>query len=112
MPGSFCCTRLGMQLTNIPRDAGEDLGRDRIYLPMDVMSRYHYHERDLKQRQVTSEFIRVWEHLTAEAEGNYDKAMKTINEYPLHARAPVKAAGHIYRAVFRRDQPKKGILFF
>lgn len=62
-----------MQLTNIPRDIGEDLGRDRIYLPMDVMSRYHYHERDLKQRQVTSEFIRVWEHLAAEAEGTMTK---------------------------------------
>jgi phytoene synthase len=93
---------LGMQLTNILRDVGEDLGRDRIYLPKDVMSRYHFHEQDLKQQAVTSEFIRVWEHLAAEAEVHYDIAMKTINEYPLHARAPVKAAGYFYRAILNK----------
>lgn len=93
---------LGMQLTNILRDIGEDLERDRIYVPKDIMRKHQLTERDLKQQNVTPEFIRVWEHLAAEAEKQYDTAMLTMNEYPLHARAPVKAAGHFYRAILNK----------
>ncbi|TDL80705.1 phytoene/squalene synthase family protein [Peribacillus frigoritolerans] len=93
---------LGMQLTNILRDIGEDLGRDRIYLPKDIMQKHHLTEMDLQKQTVTPEFISVWEHLAAEAEKQYDTAMLTMNEYPIHARAPVKAAGHFYRAILNK----------
>ncbi|MGP1906568.1 phytoene/squalene synthase family protein [Metabacillus sp. JX24] len=93
---------LGMQLTNILRDIGEDLERGRIYVPEEVMARHKMTEFDLQQQKVTPEFIRVWEHLAAEAEKHYDTAMLTMHEYPLHSRAPVKAAGHFYRAILNK----------
>ncbi len=40
-----------MQLTNILRDIGEDLQRDRVYLPEEELARYHLCDEDLaKQR--------------------------------------------------------------
>ena len=44
---------LAMQLTNIIRDVGEDLSRDRIYLPQDEMKRFEVTEEDLKRLQAT-----------------------------------------------------------
>jgi phytoene synthase len=40
---------LAMQLTNIIRDVGEDLARDRIYLPQDEMQRFGVSEEDLRR---------------------------------------------------------------
>lgn len=90
---------LAMQLTNILRDIGEDLDRDRIYLPKDVLEQFSCREQDLKDGLVNSSFISVWEYLAFEAEAYYEEAMDTINEYPLHSRKPVKAAALFYKAI-------------
>ena len=37
-----------MQLTNILRDVAEDIERDRIYLPIEDLSRFGISEKDLK----------------------------------------------------------------
>ena len=39
------CTAL--QLTNFWQDVGRDLGKDRIYIPLEEMERFHYSEDDL-----------------------------------------------------------------
>ncbi len=44
------------QLTNILRDVGEDLDKDRIYLPQDELSRFGVSEEDLKAKRLTPEF--------------------------------------------------------
>jgi phytoene synthase len=48
-----------MQLTNILRDVGEDLGRDRVYLPGEDLERFGVTEDTLWQREVTPEFRRM-----------------------------------------------------
>lgn len=45
-----------MQLTNILRDVGEDLDRDRIYLPADELAHFGLTERDLFAREPTAAF--------------------------------------------------------
>ena len=40
---------LAMQLTNILRDIQEDLGRDRVYLPLEDLQRFGYSVDDLKR---------------------------------------------------------------
>lgn len=45
-----------MQLTNILRDVGEDLERDRVYLPADELARYGVTEAALFRRVPTEQF--------------------------------------------------------
>ncbi|MCD7034913.1 squalene/phytoene synthase family protein [Metabacillus sp. GX 13764] len=93
---------LAMQLTNILRDIGEDLDRNRIYLPKDVMNQFSCSEDDLKSGIVTEAFISVWEYMAFEAEAYYEEAMDTLHEYPLHSRKPVQAAAHFYKAILNK----------
>ncbi|MDX5476693.1 MAG: phytoene/squalene synthase family protein, partial [Bacillaceae bacterium] len=52
-----------MQLTNILRDIGEDLERERIYIPINLLRSVGYSEELLKHRIVNSSFIQAWESL-------------------------------------------------
>jgi phytoene synthase len=46
---------IAMQITNILRDVGEDLrDRGRIYLPLDLMQRYHVTDKMLAAGKVTA----------------------------------------------------------
>ena len=50
---------IAMQLTNIARDVGEDIERDRIYLPADELVRFGVAESDLAAGRVTKQFKRL-----------------------------------------------------
>ncbi|MCP3026312.1 phytoene/squalene synthase family protein [Halobacillus sp. A5] len=88
-----------MQITNILRDIGEDLDRDRIYLPRQLLRRYHYSTKDLVEGTVNQAFVDLWEDLASDAETYYAKALSTLPEYPLYSRTPVKGAAYMYRAI-------------
>lgn len=45
-----------MQLTNFLRDINEDLGRGRIYLPLEDIARFGLTEKDIKRGIVTAQF--------------------------------------------------------
>lgn len=89
----------GMQITNILRDVGEDLRRDRIYVPAEVMARHHYTEKDLKNKVNDGRFVAVWEELASLAEHHYDIGMAELSLYPLNARLPVHAAAKFYMEI-------------
>lgn len=90
---------LAMQITNILRDVGEDLDRNRIYLPKDVMDKHGLTVNDLMNRRVNTAFINVWEELAKRAEELYSTALISIDDYPLDARLPVKGSAHMYRGI-------------
>ncbi|RDI45879.1 phytoene/squalene synthase family protein [Falsibacillus pallidus] len=102
---------LAMQVTNILRDVGEDLERDRIYLPQDIMDFYSVKEEDLMEGIVNKGFIELWEHLAEEAERLYQQAFSTMNEYPLHSRIPVYGAGKLYREILSTVRSKQYQVF-
>ena len=89
----------GMQLTNILRDIGEDLERDRIYIPRELMETYRYSYDDLKQHVVNGPFMKLWESMAHDAEMYYAEALDTIHEYPIYSRTPVQGAAYLYRAI-------------
>lgn len=89
----------GMQLTNILRDIGEDLERDRIYLPQQLRNKYRYSNQDLNNGVINSSFIDLWEDLAIEASSFYSEALETINLYPVYSRTPVQGAAVLYRAI-------------
>ncbi|MFG6149107.1 phytoene/squalene synthase family protein [Halobacillus sp. B23F22_1] len=115
-----------MQITNILRDVGEDLERERIYLPKKLLRRYRYSTKDLVEGRVNESFMALWEDLAHDAEVYYANALSTLPLYPLYSRTPVKGAAYMYRAilnsvrdnhyeVFRKrnyvsDQQKKQII--
>lgn len=90
---------LAMQLTNILRDVGEDLERNRIYLPADVMKKHGLTRDELMEGIVTPTFIEVWEDVAERAEELFTLSLKTIDLYPIDARMPVKASAYLYRAI-------------
>ncbi len=90
-----------MQLTNILRDIGEDLNRDRIYLPQAIMDAYDVAEKDLLIGERGTGFINMWEHIAARAEDLYQEAFKDMYLYPVDARIPVQGAGMMYRAILK-----------
>nr|WP_240542847.1 phytoene/squalene synthase family protein [Exiguobacterium qingdaonense] len=90
---------VAMQLTNILRDVGEDLTRDRIYLPRAMMRQYGVSEEMLRQREVTPSFIQLWEALAARAASLYEQARETHHLYPPASRKPVQAAALLYEGI-------------
>lgn len=116
----------GMQLTNILRDVGEDIERERIYIPKTLLDTYGYSYKELRNHEQNEAFIQLWEDLAAKAEMYYESSLMSIHEYPMYSRAPVKGAAYLYRAIlpsirdnqyqvfnernFVSDQMKKNIL--
>lgn len=89
----------GMQLTNILRDIGEDMERNRVYIPEEVMVKYDYGYDELYNQTINSSFIQLWEDLAHKAQKHYELALETIHEYPLYSRTPVKGAAYLYKAI-------------
>ncbi|MGL4523681.1 MAG: phytoene/squalene synthase family protein [Bacilli bacterium] len=89
----------GMQLTNILRDIGEDLERNRIYLPKEEMEKYGISEHSLRSGKVTPEFIALWEEIAKQSELLYEKFFATFHLYPMQARVAVGGAAVLYRDI-------------
>jgi phytoene synthase len=78
-----------MQLTNILRDVGEDMRRDRIYLPQEDLLRFGVSEADLAAGRVTSRFRVLMQFEIDRAQRLYDEGLALI---PLITSARGRAA--------------------
>lgn len=97
-----------MQLTNILRDVKEDLDRDRIYLPMDLLHAHGLTEADLRRGQVTDEWRGFAREMIARARGLYARAEQGIPDLTGFGsqrlvRLMSTLYGHITHEVERRD---------
>ena len=90
---------IAMQLTNILRDIGEDLNRNRIYVPYELLAQHAMTETDLFERNVSPQFIQVWETMAERAEKLYRSARETHHLYPATSRKPVQAAALLYEGI-------------
>lgn len=100
-----------LQLTNILRDIGEDLGRNRIYIPNEILYAYGLDVKAIEQKVVTPEFIEVWESLAKIAEFHYDRAKRYADAYPRRARIVVFGAAQVYRAILTEIRRKNYDVF-
>jgi len=78
-----------MQLTNILRDVGEDMRRDRIYLPQEDLLRFGVSETDLTAGRVTAHFRVLMQFEIDRARRLYDEGLALI---PLITSARGRAA--------------------
>ena len=90
---------IGMQLTNIMRDIGEDLGRNRIYLPLEDLGRFNYREEDLRARRHTAAFEELMHFQVARARSYYERGNAGIPLLHRRGRFAVKVASDVYREI-------------
>ena len=92
---------LGMafQLTNIIRDVGEDARRDRIYLPLDELTRFNVPVADIMHARATAEFRQLMEFQYERALAYYSAAFAALPAADRKAQRPGLVMAAIYRAV-------------
>jgi len=106
------CIRLGigMQLTNILRDIGEDLKeRNRIYIPDALLKEFQLAKEDLKdfytafattsQEERFERFKKLWEALSQKTTEYYTSFSPLIYMYEKTCRIPLLAAAKIYHSI-------------
>jgi len=93
---------IALQLTNILRDVGEDLGRNRIYIPREDMVRFNYSEEDLRAHRRTPEFEALMKFQANRARSYYEKGNAGIALLHQRGRFAVKIASDVYREILVR----------
>lgn len=68
-----------LQITNILRDLGEDLARDRVYLPEEEMERFGYSLADLAARRMTPAFFALMRAQAERAKAYYARAAELFS---------------------------------
>ncbi len=94
---------LGMafQLTNILRDVGADADRNRIYIPLEDLSKFGYSEQQLREKQYSPDFQELMRFQCSRAHDYYDKAQEIFHALPKEDQKSLVAA-EIMRAVYFR----------
>jgi phytoene synthase len=113
---------LAMQLTNIIRDVGEDVARDRIYLPAAELARFGVSGADLRAGVMTAGMRALLEFQVERARGYFARAEALFPQIDRAARYcpillkrfyaelldKVEAAGHdVFRRRVRLSRPRK-----
>lgn len=90
---------IAMQLTNILRDVGEDLRRDRIYLPKEELDRFGIRHKSLLKGDRSPEFIDFMKFQISRARRYYSEADKGIEMLSSDSRMPVLLARENYSRI-------------
>jgi phytoene synthase len=90
---------IAMQLTNILRDVGEDLGRDRIYLPAEELEQFGYSSVQLRRCERSPEFVRLMQFQASRARHYYSVAMPGVSMLRPEGRFAVEIAARVYSGI-------------
>ncbi|HWN97752.1 MAG TPA: presqualene diphosphate synthase HpnD [Blastocatellia bacterium] len=88
---------LALQLTNILRDLKEDIGRQRIYLPLEDLERFGYREQDLRANQYNAPFIELMKFEHSRARSYFIKAAASLPEVDRSSMFAAEIMSAIYR---------------
>ncbi len=102
---------IAMQLTNILRDIGEDLGRDRIYIPADELKMFGITEEDFFSGNKSPKFIELMKFQVARARKYYAKADKGITMLNKDSRLPVYLARYNYSRILDKIEESEFNVF-
>ncbi|HUO85221.1 MAG TPA: squalene/phytoene synthase family protein [Thermoanaerobaculia bacterium] len=95
-----------LQLTNITRDVGDDLRRDRIYVPLEELDRFGVREQDLIGKHDHDGLRALMLFQIDRATGYFRDAEPLLRELSFGARFPTLLMGGVYATVLqmlRRD---------
>jgi len=93
---------IAMQLTNILRDVGEDLERDRIYLPQDELKQFGISESDLFNHTLDDKFTEFMKFQIKRANDYYKSSDKGISMLSRDSRLPVCLARENYSRILSK----------
>jgi 15-cis-phytoene synthase len=98
---------IAMQITNVLRDVGEDLGRNRVYLPANLLAAYGLCQQDLRvghlaqnsKGQIDTRYIALMQELTTLARQYYVEGWAGIPQLHGPARFAVALAAASYEGI-------------
>jgi 15-cis-phytoene synthase len=90
---------IAFQLTNIIRDVGEDVRRNRIYLPLDELARFELTTDDIVRLTEDARFSRLMRHQIERARQQYEKAFALLPPADRRAQRPGLVMAAIYRTL-------------
>lgn len=93
---------VGMQLTNILRDIGEDAVAGRIYLPEEDLNRFSYTREELLNGVRNDAFVRLIEFEIARAEAYYERGLRGVTLLAPDAQLAIALSAQLYRAIHGR----------
>lgn len=102
---------VAMQLTNILRDVGEDLQRNRIYIPREDLKRFQITEKDLFSCEVSEKFIDLMIFQIERARRYYKEADKGISMLNKDSRLPVLLARENYSRILDKIEENQYNVF-
>ncbi len=91
-----------LQLTNVTRDVGDDLSRDRIYLPREELRQFGVSEEEIVTRKENDRVRALIEFQIARAERYFREAEPLLQELDFDARFGVLLMGGIYATVLSK----------
>jgi phytoene synthase len=92
---------IAFQLTNIIRDVGEDVRRNRIYLPLDELQRFDLSTEDLIGLNEDERFARLMRFQIERAQAHYDEALALLPAADRHEQRPGLVMAAIYRTLLQ-----------
>jgi 15-cis-phytoene synthase len=95
---------LALQMTNIIRDVGKDLRAGRIYLPQEDLSRFHYSETQLLDRQYNDQFVQLMEFEAKRAREFFARAAALLPREDRQSMVAAEIMASVYRGLLRRMQ--------
>lgn len=102
---------IAMQLTNILRDVGEDLGRGRIYLPLQELRQFGYLERDLLAHVRNDSFRGLMRYQCERAHRYYTSGLQGLDALNPQGRFAVEIASKIYSRLLPRIEASDYAVF-
>lgn len=90
---------IAFQLTNIIRDVGEDVRRNRIYIPLDELARFGLATDDLIRLQEDERFAQLMKFQIARAQARYDQAFALLPDADRRPQRPGLVMAAIYRTL-------------
>jgi phytoene synthase len=90
---------LALQLTNVCRDVGEDLGRGRIYLPLDELQRHGVTAADLLNARYVEGFVPLMRFQAERARAQYRDALSLLPAQDRKSQRAGLIMGAIYAAL-------------
>ncbi|MGZ8868224.1 MAG: phytoene/squalene synthase family protein [Thermoanaerobaculia bacterium] len=91
-----------LQLTNVTRDVGDDVSRDRIYIPREELRRFGVTEEEIVARAENDRIRRLLEFQIDRAEGYFREAEPLLRELAFDARFPTLLMGGVYATVLAK----------
>jgi len=87
---------IALQLTNILRDVGEDVARERIYLPLDELEKFGVKEANIMNGILDENYKKLMAFQIARTRFYYAKAAKGVPMLAPESRLPVQASLDMY----------------